>query len=1245
MPRTAPAPNIPAIPGMNPGLFVMAGGGSGGGAGGGSGSGSGGGQGANGQTGGDGATGGGNGAASCGTGSNGGCAQCSSLIGAGHPADVVTGRVFTEPQIDLELPGAMLLLQARQYNSAAADLDFGLGFGWGFSLGWRILVKRREAEVWTSECRKVVLPVPEPSTPSYSAAGWELSRHGETLVLDVGADTRRGFEPAPADSRFYLLRYLEDLAGNRIELSYEPDRIRLVDSVGRSLSLRLDRARRVTSIILEPGPGWHAQELVRYLYDAAGNLARVTRLGGASWRYEYDVDHLLTQEVHPSGLAFHFVYDAARRCIETWGAYPDDDPALDPEVTSVLADGKTPANGIHHVKLDHAEDGYVEVQNSYRLDRFFGNAHGLVDKAAIGGAVSSWTYDEAGNPTSYTDAAGNTTEYTYDDRSRLLSEIDPLGRAVELQRDDAGRVVAHVDAAGHAWTVERDPRGQLLATTTPNGHTYRVVRDDRGLVREEHLPTGAVIAYEYDDYANLVSITLPEGGKWRYEYDALGRKVSSTDPLGRTAKVWRDEAGRVTASRDSAGGVTHQQWDAEGRLVSLTDPDGGTYRFGWGGLHRLTSLTYPNGDTFRQLFDREGNLVTVAAPNGLRYRRSYDAMERPVAEETPDGRTTRFKYDGMGRLTEVENGADETTRYDYNAASEVIGAEYADGTQESFEYDPRGILVAVEGPDYRIDATYDPDRSLEVETQTVFGKPVTIEYERDALGQCARYTTSLGHTVGFDRTARGRLAAIVLGDSLRVEIDRDPHDLVRALRVSAGLAIEQTYDDLDRRTDVRVVGPGSSTPTARLSAAFSGAGNLLNRSTTVGSAKREETFGYDGKGRLTSWLSDKTQRFFAYDVIDNVTEGTPGAAPRDYSARGRLRSLGSTTFTWDRAGRLSERQHSEAATVEHCAFEWDGRGCLKKVTTGDGRTNTLVHDAQGRRLYKAVTRTLDGSLLSETRFVWDYNRLVHEIHTEPGGKPQIRTFLCEGEPAPMPRLIQTGDEWRWLVTHENGLPALLVSLTGRVEERLEFDVWGLPQSDAAADIPFRFSGQYADPELDLFENHFRYYDPAQGRYTSPDAMGILGGFNPYSYCLNPVGWTDPLGEMLMRLTTTAPGVDVNDPAPMPYSYRGAQPNYQPAPNEWRNYPRASMGTAGDCEQRIMGHLDPTGQGNPALAGQQVNMHCLGEPGTNMGPLPPCSSCRPRLRAFAQRNQCTVNYTMEGGGGVQFRPDGTMRRLP
>jgi RHS repeat-associated protein len=57
----------------------------------------------------------------------------------------------------------------------------------------------------------------------------------------------------------------------------------------------------------------------------------------------------------------------------------------------------------------------------------------------------------------------------------------------------------------------------------------------------------------------------------------------------------------------------------------------------------------------------------------------------------------------------------------------------------------------------------------------------------------------------------------------------------------------------------------------------------------------------------------------------------------------------------------------------------------------------------------------------------------------------------------------------------------------------------------------RFQGQYLDRETELHYNTFRFYDPEVGRFTTPDPIGLMGGFNLYRYAPNPIGWIDPWG--------------------------------------------------------------------------------------------------------------------------------------
>ncbi|WP_436616733.1 RHS repeat-associated core domain-containing protein [Sorangium sp. So ce1024] len=45
----------------------------------------------------------------------------------------------------------------------------------------------------------------------------------------------------------------------------------------------------------------------------------------------------------------------------------------------------------------------------------------------------------------------------------------------------------------------------------------------------------------------------------------------------------------------------------------------------------------------------------------------------------------------------------------------------------------------------------------------------------------------------------------------------------------------------------------------------------------------------------------------------------------------------------------------------------------------------------------------------------------------------------------------------------------------------------------------RFPGQYEDAETGLYYNRYRYYDPADGMFVSPEPLGVAGGSGYYGY--------------------------------------------------------------------------------------------------------------------------------------------------
>jgi RHS repeat-associated protein len=91
----------------------------------------------------------------------------------------------------------------------------------------------------------------------------------------------------------------------------------------------------------------------------------------------------------------------------------------------------------------------------------------------------------------------------------------------------------------------------------------------------------------------------------------------------------------------------------------------------------------------------------------------------------------------------------------------------------------------------------------------------------------------------------------------------------------------------------------------------------------------------------------------------------------------------------------------------------------------------------------------------------------------------------------------------------NGAPEELTDANGEILWECSFQLWGKRIHEIeheSIEQNLRYQGQYLDRETSLHYNTFRYYDPDIGRFTQPDPIGLLGGFNLYQYAPNELIW-------------------------------------------------------------------------------------------------------------------------------------------
>ncbi len=1125
MARTAPAPNIPPIPGMCPSIAVMGGGGGGGG---GSGDGSGDGDGSGGP-GGDGngenangdSRGAGEGGACGGSGSS-SCNAHDPSSTAGDPVDVATGRVFTMPAIDLLLHGPLPLRFARVYSSVARRRDVGFGHGWLHSFAWEVEERREAVVVYHANGSRVLFPRLEVGQEAIGRDGLLLRRTATGYFVDPCDGSFRILEPCVRDAKRARLAQVVDPNSNALTLKYD-DRDRLigiVDSVGRQVRVSRTAEGRISSLEVFHAPDQRWVRFASYVVDDANHLVLAEDAVGARSRYGYDDRHLLLAHERPTGLTFHYVYDDQARCVETWGTYADGriDPAFGPETSRVLADGSK-AKGLHHIKLIFLPDGHRELVTVRTVSRFIANEHGRMDKGVVAGSVTQRAFDDKGFESRVEDAAGGVWQYLRDARGRQLRVIDPLGNTTIYRRDASGRTTETTWPNGGVTQYTLDANGNLLVEVDPEGGIESYRRDERGRIVSRTSATGETRSFRWDHMGNLVETRDTAGAVYRYEFDYFGRRVAVVNPNGnRFEYVWSLRHD-LLKQIDPLGNVTACEYDGDGRRTRVVRPDGTTFEYTFGGLKSLAGVKKPDGAQTRIVYDIDERPLKVVDENGEAHLYEWSLQGRVAAKHRSNGHVTRYRHDNLGRVTRVTTSSGERLDLEYDACSRIVSKTFRDGAEHRFAYDATGRVIKATTPGTEVRWERNAIGKVVREIQVVGDDAIEIRTHYRPDGSASGTTSSKGYDLQYAYSPLG--FEVTSGESSVVALELDMLGADTGMFLPEGARIESDYDAVAR--PVRRVVKKDGAPRLRpdepewvgrvagdteLRYAYSPVSNLIEVDDGGGAATR--SYKYDPRDRLVTFERPKDRIDLAYD---NSTNAFPPAGA-SYAAGGVIERWENWTFETDTEGRVTRKY--DAATGEGWSYTWNSDGMLTRVDAADGVVITFSYDAFGRRLQKTVIpaggRRADAKT---TRFVWDGTRLLQEVQSGAGRREDRigRDYLFAfGSLAPVAHADVRTDgakKWVYYLNDLAGTPEVLVDGAGRVAHTLRPTPWGREAPEDAT--PLRKQGEYFDHETGLVYNRFRYLDPRTGRFLSPDPQGLGGGLNLYVAGPNQVTYIDPFG--------------------------------------------------------------------------------------------------------------------------------------
>lgn len=629
--------------------------------------------------------------------------------------------------------------------------------------------------------------------------------------------------------------------------------------------------------------------------------------------------------------------------------------------------------------------------------------------------------------------------------------------------------------------------------------TYRDMEVNVG-----NLPITVTRSYDSFDTSQTNS-----GIGWKVGIESA--KIATSRPLGSGGWTWQSSG--CSTLMGSSFCLSRDFKDLSSHKVTVTWPDGKTDAWdftpvaGSGGIYYDASAAFTAragttaklqlvGDSTLQfwgdgnLYDADGetlfdpSLFLVTTTDGRQYELSTKdglrSLTNPWGERlTIDesgvhsslGTSVDFTRDAQGRITRVDGPSGEKRTYVFSNAGDLAAVKDSLNHTVGYEYDA----------DHNLTKTIDPS-----------GRPLrTIQYDAD--GRMSKITDGAGNTVELDVSTDGRQQTVTSPDGRLTTIatSDDRGNVTRSDKVHDGQTrtTRYEYDAFDHLT--RETNPLGQSTTSTYDANG-------NRTASTDAAGNTTRYGYDASNRLVKATApDGGATELTRDEFGSITQLKD---PLGKVQRFEYDSRGNQTAQIDALGR----------TVR---TEYDTRGNAVRTTDASGISATSTYDGAGRLASIAAPG------LGTTRLQYDDEGQLTAMIDAAGGTTRYsydalgrRTGVTDQLGRSGPSSRADGRELRL---------RLLMDQSGGVVARYRYDSYGqIAGTSGSATSPYTYTGREWDADASMYDYRARAYDPASGRFLSPDPVPAA---NLYPYASgNPIELFDPTGRMSMNEALEVP---------------------------------------------------------------------------------------------------------------------------
>jgi len=974
---------------------------------------------------------------------------------------------------------------------------------------------------------------------------YRYDQYGNAVCTVVDMVTTRDFERQVKTTRneFGLLGGSESLRGLVTRSVTNTERIAPVDgnntprthttefeydgtlSIGGRLTLPLARKK------VEPGRGFPLELHAVYAYDGRGNVAVTTECqnqfdpmscrAGARSPVNTSDPPFRTTEVSYDPAEFNAPQGLPKTSLDypERGRFPVkitnavghvEYVAYDPNHGTVIQ--KTGADGIHachrYDPVGRLESDIQRCGSSRPLETTMqqflspepGSAVITVSKPPTG--AWSWSYSDVLGRTVKTRVRGFSGDIieagskSYDEEGRLKTETKPRieGQATfktELTYDRLGRLKTTTQELG---SID----GTASTATELVRYTY-----DRSEIKTERTVAGVVqkrselksVAGQVISVKELVSADTGQEVEIEYQYDADGN-LTNSGPKNQTQNkvvIQYDDRGRKTRTTDPDMGVWEYEYDGFGQLQKQTDARNQDVELDYDALGRMIRRTDPGGATAQWSYDSPGvGIGKLAAVASAPDDRLTGVCTTIAGTSKRAGKS--FKYTPLGEVEEISECVDGTTfftNFEYDAAGRQSTLTYPDvrGSRLKVEnhYTQTGYLHYV--TDTADGLVYWAAKAVNARGQ------VTQEYTRNGVETVANRNAATGWLMGSTSTSRADGDKVIQRWGYTFDEAGNLRTRARTDQVVAEDSLETFgYDALNRLTSSRV---------------------------QVGSYNVPESYAYDPLGNLTSKAGA------AYTYTGCMAGGraagphavcTAGGVSYSYDDNGNMTSGGGRSVTYN--ARNKPVSFTQGGTTVGFIYGADGDRVVQDVTgAAPARTVYVGLGATGKSLYE---RTSSGGTVEK------HVQFLYAGNSHNGNAFAVRVTV--EAPTPTPTMKYNSFDHLGSITAMSDAQGRVAGATGGSwanSDLMGYDAWGArrnpdgrPASSNFVEKPSRrgFTGHETISGIGLVNMNGRVYDPALGRFLSPDPVvqfeANLQSYNRYSYVLNnPLSYTDPTGYL------------------------------------------------------------------------------------------------------------------------------------